>query len=914
MSWEKIAKNNTGSFQGDNGLYLFTTVYPFVDGQLVTQDALSRTSPPNLSKPSVDYWKIVLYIPQKVLDAGIFFKQPVGMFLIAAFYLVLAFITWGIARIVHSRQLAQQEILELNVQLEKRMQEHAAGKENLSVTLSSIGDGVVVTDADGIVTRMNLVACKLTGWKLEEALGHHATDIFNLVDAITRQPIPVPVTATLSSGITQTLSNDSLLIARDGAERNVADSCSPIRRRDGTVIGAVLVFRDVTTEYTAKIALRDGATRIQTIFNAVVDGIVTLSESGIIETINPAVEGLFGYTDTNLHGCAFTVLVLDAYKEQFESYIKSRRNADPRLDKAYSREVEGVRKNGSVFPMQVSISEMQLNGQLKFTIIVRDITDAKLTEKSLTDAKERAEVANKTKDAFLATMSHEIRTPLTGILGMLEVLSMSELAEDQHSTLEAAWSSARNLLRIVSDILDWSKIQEGKLTLSSQSTSIRQLVKQVENTYSGVASSKNVMLTSRVDVHLSESHIVDPLRLSQVLNNFVSNAIKFTEKGSVGISVELLDRLDSGEKIRFSVKDTGIGIPKAVQQTIFSRYQQESADTARIYGGTGLGLSICLRLAELLDGHIELISEPGQGATFSLTIILPISAAPGEKIPAMTLIAEQRAISPLFNDNRQAPWILAVDDHPINRDLLARQIKLLGLRVDTAENGKTALAMWEHKEYSLIITDCHMPEMDGYTFSRAIRAEESISHIPRIPIIAWTANARIEEKQFCQDAGMDELLPKPTDLQQLKETLQHWLAIPEIHNDTVIPLVVADESSLESPINYAELAKVVPDSSVQKQVLQDYYSYICADLAKLRELLNENDYVNVERTAHRMKGSSRMIGAMKIGEAAALLESSIKNGYVAVACSNLDSLNQAITQLEIYLNDIIKLEKERGQE
>ncbi|MGZ5050990.1 MAG: ATP-binding protein [Methylobacter sp.] len=537
--------------------------------------------------------------------------------------------------------------------------------------------------------------------------------------------------------------------------------------------------------------------------------------------------------------------------------------------------------------------------------VIEDISEAKAKEKALNELKIAAENANQAKDSFLATMSHEIRTPLTGILGMMELLSLSELDSTQRLTLDRAWGSSRSLLRIVNDILDWSKIEEGKLELTQQPTSISQLLQDVVNTYSRVASAKNLMLSQYADNRLSPVHIVDPLRLSQVLNNFVSNAIKFTQRGEIKLYAELTDQRRGTERIRFSVKDTGIGIAKNVQEHLFERYRQESADTARMYGGTGLGLAICRRLAELMDGQITLVSEPGLGTTFSIELTLPVSDATGVVLESVHLEVEHRAVTPLFEADIEAPWILAVDDHPINRDLLASQLKLLGLRVETAVNGEMGLAMWRKGQFALVITDCHMPEMDGYTLARSIRQIEADEMRPKSTVIAWTANALAEETERCHAAGMDDLLVKPATLSQLKQILAKHLIAANTENAPPLSLTLdADHGSTIAPIDYSVLSQVVPDSAEQTQVLQDFQAHIRTDYAVLLQYLQQSDLSNAGSTAHRMKGSCRMVGAEQLAQACAAIEQATCSMDLTGVWAAKTVLDRTIKQFEKYLIEI----------
>ena len=778
-------------------------------------------------------------------------------------------------------------------------------EENLSVTLNSIGDGVLATDAEGRVTRLNAVAERLVGWSQTEATGRPVGDVFHIINQKTRQPAFLPVAETLAQGVTYGLANDTVLIARDGSECPIADSCAPIRNRAGEVIGTVLVFRDVSREYATQAALRDSATRIQAILNTVADVIITIDERGIVETVNLAARSLFGYDATEIVGQNIRMLMPEPYGSHHDGYIGRYLATGEAHIIGTGREVVGRRKDGSIFPMYLAVSEMQLEGERHFIGVVHDITERKQAEQKLSVAKEVAELANRAKDSFLATMSHEIRTPLTGMLGMLEVLSLTSLDHDQDETLRAVWDSGRSLLRIVNDILDWSKIEEGKLTLSPQSISIPRLLQEVVHTYSRVASSKSLLLWQHADARLGVAHIVDPLRLSQVLNNFVSNALRFTQSGEIELRAELLERLDSCERIRFSVKDTGIGIAKEAQQHLFQRYRQESADTARMYGGTGLGLSICRRLTDLMDGQLELDSEPGRGSTFAVIFNLPVSAMPGDMMVTASSEVTQKHVQPLLEGGVDSPLVLAVDDHPINRDLLMRQIKLLGLRAETAENGQVALSLWREGRFALVITDCHMPEMDGYALTQEVRRIEAEKRLPRTPIIAWTANALSEEKQRCQDAGMDALLVKPADLSQLKEALKKWLNLSGTdHRQPAVSPQTGDAGQSPGPIDYVALSRVVPKHAEQIRVLHDFQAHLRADRVHLGDMLEQRDGVKGERTAHRMKGSSQMVGAMDIAHACAVIEQAVRDGKLADACAAMAGLDEGIKRLEAHCMEL----------
>ena len=641
-------------------------------------------------------------------------------------------------------------------------------------------------------------------------------------------------------------------------------------------------------------ALRDSSTRIQSILDTVADGIITIDERGKVETFNPAAERVFGYAAAELVGGNVKMLMPEPYHSQHDGYLRNYRATGEARVIGIGREVRGRRKDGSTFPLELAVGEMNLGDERHFTGIVRDVTERKQAEHAVVAARIEAEQANAAKGMFLATMSHEIRTPLNGLLGMLELLSMSPLDAEQRESLEIARDSGRGLVRIIDDVLDHAKIEAGKLEIRPESVSIAHLLRRVVNTYHAVASAHDLALNQIVDPRISPSLLADPLRVLQILNNLVSNALKFTHDGGVEIRAEFLGRSGGADTVRLSVKDTGIGIAPEVQQQLFRPFEQAGAVTARLYGGTGLGLSISRRLAEMMGGTIQLQSAPGEGTTISLTLTLPISdAAPAEygtqaSIPATPLLAPG-----------ESPLVLAVDDHSTNRELLARQILALGLRVRKAADGREALALWRGGGFALVITDCNMPGMDGYALSQAIREIEATEARPRTPIIAWTANVLPGAVVQCQAAGMDDILTKPAELAVLKETVLKWLG------DAVTAAAGSDYAanarSRTASIELAELDKIATTAAERAEILLDFMTQTRSDLAELRAASAGQDLPACGRIAHRMKGSSRMVGARDLAVACETMERAVRQRNPGDAAAAETAIERALEHLEVHL-------------
>ncbi len=873
-----------------------------------------------------------------------------------------------------------------------------------------------IAGVDGYFKRVNPAFTQTLGWNNEELL---ARPFLDFVHPDERGATLHEVKRQVAGGA-KVMHFENRYQHKDGSYRLL--SWMSVPGDDGYMFATA---RDITAQKQSDKLMRENTVRLQAILDTVVDGIISIDEIGIIETINPAAERIFGYTAAEVIGQNITLLMPEPYHSRHDGYLEHFRATGESRIIGHNLEVVGQRKDGSVFPMEIAVNTLQLGDKRRFIGILRDITERKqvktqmemnnkeladfkaaldehaivattdahgaityvndkfcaiskyardeligqnhriinsgyhtreffdelwqvirsgrvwkgeirnrakdgtfywvdttivpildepgkpcqyiairaditarkVAEQKLVVARDDAEFANRAKDSFLATMSHEIRTPLAGMLGMLEVLSLSPLDSEQKAMLKVVWDSSRSLLRIVNDILDWSKIEDGKMRLEPRATSIPQLLQEVANTYSRVASAKSLVLRHAADPGLGQAHLVDSLRLSQILNNFVSNAIKFTRHGEVELRAELLKQLDDEQRIRLSVRDTGIGIDEETQLRLFQRYQQGGADTARLYGGTGLGLAICEQLAKLMGGQIEVASVHGMGTTFSLILTLPVSSEPAVATPRrLHADVEQKAVKPLFDISAKTPLVLVVDDHPTNRDLLTRQLKLLGLRAETAADGEAALSLWRAGRYAMVITDCHMPNMDGFALSQAIRRIEAEDALARTPVIAWTANALSEEEVLCYDAGMDELLVKPVDMKQLKGLLARWLPVAEISLQSEVK-----REQVAGPIDYAELKKVVPESTEQISVLYDFQLHLLIDRTRLIEMLALGDRVNVERTAHRMKGSSRMVGARELATACTAIEQAAREGDLNGAKLAILGLDEALARLENHL-------------
>jgi PAS domain S-box-containing protein len=800
--------------------------------------------------------------------------------------------------------------------------------------------------------------------------------------------------------------------------------------------------------------------RLQAIFDAVVDAIVTIDKDGLITDWSSSAQRIFGYAPEEILGQNLTILMPEPHRTRHAGYIASFLSTRDAKIIGIGRELTAIRKDGTEFPIELGVSEVNSGGDIFFTGILRDITERKRAEAELVKAREEAEAANLAKSQFLATMSHEIRTPMNGVLGMANLLSSTSLTDRQRRLVDNVTHSGQALLGIINDILDFAKIESGKFELSTTPFEPRETIAEIAELFAERCAKKGLEFIYFIAEDVPTVLVGDPMRLRQILVNLIGNAVKFTERGEILLEVSLGRIQNDAVVLNFAVEDTGIGIAPDQRARIFESFHQVDTSLTRARGGSGLGLAITRQLVVLMGGDISVESEPGRGSRFAFSSTFQISTLTGAAPsgprhlarPLRTLLADTNAVSAhvtslylsswnvdatiaMTLDEARVTWQQAVDtdkpfdvvildikgqeqdatefarqirdtakpaelillsgldtyvdsslegldavailpkparpselfsalmsishggkrirrgpgarrrgararlpnfgariliaeDNPVNQDVAAGVLELMGCRTVSAPNGRVAYRLFAQEKFDAILMDCEMPIMDGIEATRRVRELEAMARsLPdgapnkgHIPIIALTAHAVGEVRDKCLAAGMDDFLVKPFDERQMAETLLRWLKPRKVEPE--------DEAADEDAV-LASNAATVParDEVIDLKVINDlramarpgkpspferalprFLETAPTMAATIRDNCANDDADAVWRAAHSLKSSAAALGAKQLARRCAEIEARARESGIEAVRPLVeflgDDLTAAVNGLEAVVEDI----------
>ena len=820
-------------------------------------------------------------------------------------------------------------------------------------------------------------------------------------------------------------SNGSFIEHQPGlpAGRWAATTRVPIRNERGAVTGVIAISRDITEGKNLQREVEEALSeakeeraRTDAILAGAPDPIIIVRNDSTIEYVNDQVTRILGYVASELVGQSIEVLIPQRYRPGHKSQVRGFFEAGNVRFMGAGRELFARAKSGQEIPVAIALSPVMAGNKSMVVAAIRDVTEQKLAEKAVREAKDAAEAATKAKSDFLASMSHEIRTPMNGITGMADVLAQTKLDEEQRHMLRTIRESGNALITVINDILDFSKIEAGKLDLESVTMAIVDAVEGVASTLTPNASKKGVRIHAYVDPSLPVSVHGDPTRLRQILFNLGGNAVKFSDGKDVQIRAVPGGKADDQRTwVRFNVVDKGIGISPENQAKLFKAFSQAESSTTRKFGGTGLGLAIVKRLTEMMGGTLGVDSVEGQGSTF--WVELPFQAAEGAesnqkerdlsglhvlvvgaakprseaietyirhwgaevsavanadaaaaamkdrafdsvlldfgldatqqdkaiarlrkdlpkksamivlqdyqnrgarivekdivsidanplvryRLISAVAVAAGRASPEIKNEDDAAKFvpskaptvdealargqlILLAEDNLTNQDVIRRQLHLIGYTCETSGNGVEALKAYQSGRYALLLTDCHMPEMDGYELTGKIRGLEHGSG-RRLPIVAVTANALQGEAERCLAAGMDDYISKPIAMPALVSALKKWMPVSKTPS-TDQPIMVTPKAKRAAPAKSSQIVvdeRAIKDTfgdgdETYREILQSFVEPSQEIIAEIVAACEGRSAMGIKDAAHKLKSSARTIGANALADTCVALEAAGKAG------------------------------------
>ncbi|MBF0483186.1 MAG: PAS domain S-box protein [Candidatus Omnitrophica bacterium] len=644
-----------------------------------------------------------------------------------------------------------------NSRQRRHEQELSESKELFKTIFDTTSAGIIVTDDKDRIVAWNPSA--------EKMFEMGKSDLFNKsMKDLCPDSEWKDIKSVLTAGDRDVLSDIQTQFCRkDGSVFDVHLTISVLKNSENKPMGLIGIMRDITNQKNAEKKVIESEQKIRILLDNSSASIILTNDKEQIVTWNKYTEHLTGYSKEELH----LKPISELYPVKEWEKIRS---ADIRKKgSAHHLETKVCTKTGEAIDVDLSVNILKdEEGKVSGSVgILVDITKRKQLEEKLVQAKLSAEEANQTKSMFLANMSHEVRTPMNAILGMLDLTLDMPLGAEQRENLVVAKEAAENLLGLLNDILDLSRVEAGKITLEHIEMHLPNVVKNICKGLAVIAKDKNLELVLNVASDVPELILGDPVRIRQIIINLINNAIKFTPHGQIRTIIKVEQRKGNKVVLRFAVQDDGIGIAADKIDKIFEVFTQAEDSTARRYGGTGLGLAISKRLVEMMEGRIWVESVEGKGSTFLFTANFDVvKDVSGSAVDTMGDFIPQGVTSEIKHLK-----ILLAEDNLVNQKIASRMLEKQGWEVLAVVNGKDVLKAMREDRFDLILMDSYMPEMDGLQATRTIRDLEKNTG-KHIPIIALTARAMQEDRQICLDAGMDGYVAKPIDRKKLVKEIE----------------------------------------------------------------------------------------------------------------------------------------------
>ncbi len=753
--------------------------------------------------------------------------------------------------------------------------------------IENIGIGIVILDKNKHIEFANEIASKIFQMDRER---FYTLDLCALIH--NSDEVKCPICYAYNNK--KSFSVNYLEIELDGKLLFISLMATPVIF-ENNLEKIIIAFKDISENINNRLEIE----KLKRAINQAPVSIVITDINGTIEYVNPFFSEITGYSFEEAIGNNPRILKTSHNDKLYKDLWSTIKNGKP-----WEGEFLNKKKNGELYWEKAFIGPVFNNkGEIiNFVAVKQDITQLKKIQTDLENTLKQLEISNKVKSEFLANMSHEIRTPMNAIIGFIDLLLDTEINETQKRYLELLKNSSKHLLRILNDILDLSKLEAGKMEFEETNFSLRRMIQNEVSIFSKKASEKNIKLKFNIENDVPDCLIGDETRISQVIKNLLNNAIKFTEKGEIGINVSLIYKNTEKCKIEFEIYDTGIGIPEDKIDNIFNAFSQADSSITRKFGGTGLGLTISTKIVKAYNGDIWVKSIEGKGSKFFFTLELKYQK---NNLPE-SFTNEKTESNEISFENAK---VLVVEDNKTNQILIGEILKKLKINADFAENGIKAVEKLSKKNYDIILMDWHMPEMDGVEtveFLRDIEKGKLVKHnkIPyklirllknkKFTIIGLTAAALIHEKEFLLEKGFDDYLSKPVNKNDLIKILKKYLNfnIDKFNNQYEIK-----ENQIQK-LNLEYLKTLVgDDKNLIEKIINSFKKTFKESIDKMKQSLEEKNCDEIKTIAHTLKGAAANIGINDIAIICQLIEDLTES-------EDITNINKEIEKLINYYKEL----------